>query len=413
MSAETPPPPDDADPAHPNPAPPDTASSEPATRRQQVAATGLATTVGALGTTPIFAIGAAAAFMSDTIDFGPADLGLSVFVFYVVAALAGPQLGAVAGRLGSRRGMVIAVVATVAATAGLAAAPSKLVVLTCMAVAGFANALAQLSANVHLSAAVSPGRQGIGFGVRRSATPLASALAGAAVPVVALTAGWRAMFWVFVALGAVALLAVLRSGRSAERKSVGEAALPRSAVGRLRLLAVANLLGNASTTALATFLVLFLVSAHTNAATAGTMALIGGLLTVLARVSLGLAADRFDLPTLPIIGMMMLLGGAAIAAMTIPGPTGLVLVAVCLAYLVGWGWTGLIDLHVVRGHRASPGRATGITYAGQALGAGAGPLLTGWIVDQFGFAPAWWVVAAMMVMAGTLVLSTSKLRRHT
>lgn len=367
-------------------------------------ATAVATGVATLGAAPVFTVGAAAVFMEESIGFRPADLGLSVFVFYVVAAVLGPPLGAVVGRWGSRRAMAVATLSGLAAMAGLAAAPSRLAVFALMALAGFANGMAQLSANVHLSSAVSPARRGLAFGIRRSAIPLASALAGAAVPAVALTAGWRYIFVVFAGLAVAALAAAAAERRRVVRGPRGETALSPGRLPELRLLAAANLLGTAATTAMSTFLVVFLTTAHTSAALAGTMGLLGGLSSIVARVLLGVAADRRPLPALGVIGAMMLLGAVAVGVFALDHSTPAVLAAVIVAYLLGWGWTGLIDLHVVRRNAASPGRATGMTYAGAALGAGAGPLVMGWLVDHHGYTTAWWSAAATMAAAGLLVL---------
>ena len=48
-------------------------------------------------------------------------------------------------------------------------------------------------------------RQGLSFGVKQAAIPVSTLLAGAAVPTVALTVGWR---WAFVAAAVAALTAL-------------------------------------------------------------------------------------------------------------------------------------------------------------------------------------------------------------
>ena len=55
--------------------------------------------------------------------------------------------------------------------------------------------MGQLASNTSLSRQVPAGRQGLSFGVKQAAIPVSTLLAGAAVPVVALTVGWR---WAFV-----------------------------------------------------------------------------------------------------------------------------------------------------------------------------------------------------------------------
>lgn len=385
-------------------------AATPASTGDQVVAIAVATAVATLGVAPVFTVGAAAVFMEDSIGFGPADLGLSVALFYVIASFFGPSIGALVGRWGSRRSMALAAAVCLVFMAALALAPSRAMVLLLMPAAGIANSMAQLGANVHLSGAVGRSRQGVAFGVRRSSLPLASALAGASVPAVALTVGWRHIFAVFAALGLLTLIGVLTERRRVHPPAGGEVPLRRSQLRELRLLAVANILGMGAATAMATFLILFLTTEHTSAATAGTMGLAGGLSSVLARVLLGMSADRWRMPILPLISVMILGGATALSIFALAGATWLVLAAVILGYAVGWGWTGLIDLYVVRNNPEAPGRATGVTYGGAAFGAGAGPLVVGWIIDGAGYSAAWWVCAAAFAMAAALALAT-RMRR--
>ena len=66
----------------------------------------------------------------------------------------------------------------------------------CSALSAAANALGQLASNAALARHVPAHRQGLSFGVKQAAIPVSTLLAGAAVPTIALTAGWR---WAFVA----------------------------------------------------------------------------------------------------------------------------------------------------------------------------------------------------------------------
>jgi MFS family permease len=68
-----------------------------------------------------------------------------------------------------------------------------------------ANALGQLSSNSALARHVPAHRQGLSFGVKQAAIPVSTLLAGAAVPTIALTAGWR---WAFGAAAGAARAAL-------------------------------------------------------------------------------------------------------------------------------------------------------------------------------------------------------------
>ena len=67
---------------------------------------------------------------------------------------------------------------------------------------GLANAASHPATNLSLAGEVPAGRQGLSFGVKQSAIPAATLLAGLAVPSIALTFGWR---WAFAGGAALAL----------------------------------------------------------------------------------------------------------------------------------------------------------------------------------------------------------------
>src|SRR5699024_1411731 len=70
-----------------------------------------------------------------------------------------------------------------------------------MMLGGVANATAQPAANLAISRTVESRRLGLAFGVKQSAAPAASLIAGLAVPSIALATSWR---WAFVASAAAA-----------------------------------------------------------------------------------------------------------------------------------------------------------------------------------------------------------------
>ena len=75
------------------------------------------------------------------------------------------------------------------------------------------NVMGQLASNLTLSRSVPAHRLGLSFGVKQAAIPLATLLAGAAVPAVALTVGWR---WAYVIASGLAVLALLGAPRGGE-----------------------------------------------------------------------------------------------------------------------------------------------------------------------------------------------------
>ena len=117
--------------------------------------------------------------MRDDLDIDARALGTGVATFFAFSALVVVPVGRLAERLGPRRtvrsGLLLATIALV----GIAAVASAWwMVLALLALAGVANALTQLGVNLLLTRAVSSGRHGIAFGLKQSAIPLSSLLAG-------------------------------------------------------------------------------------------------------------------------------------------------------------------------------------------------------------------------------------------
>src|SRR4051812_18262604 len=166
---------------------------------------------GALTTTvavafPVFLVGGLAVQVSDDLRFSPAGLGLAVSAYFGVSALASLPAGALVERYGAARISRFGIALSAASMIGIAAAANALWSLVAiLALGAGANAMGQLASNTSLSRHVPAGRQGLSFGVKQAAIPVSTLLAGAAVPTVALTLGWR---WAFVLGGLLAVAAL-------------------------------------------------------------------------------------------------------------------------------------------------------------------------------------------------------------
>lgn len=188
-----------------------------------VAAALLSTT---LATMPVFFLGGLATFVRRDLGFGPSGLGFATAAFFATGAL----LSVPGGRLSHRRGAVRTTVAagalSAAALLGIAAAARSLATLMILLIlAGTANAIAQPAANELMAATLPTHRLGLAFGIKQSVIPLSSLAAGLAVPVVALTLGWR---WAFVvaALTIVPLIWLLGGVGPGPRASPGRHTAP-------------------------------------------------------------------------------------------------------------------------------------------------------------------------------------------
>lgn len=368
-------------------------------------------TAGAVATTiaavlPVFLVSGLAVQISEELRFSPAGLGLAVAVYFAVSALASVPTGALVERHGpgviGRAGVLIAA-ASLLAIAALARSFVALLVL--LAVSAVANALGQLASNSALAQHVPAGRQGLSFGLKQAAIPLATLLAGVAVPTVALTAGWR---WAFVAAAAAALAALpaVPSGRGGVKRLRG--ASSRRATGALVLVGAAAMLAAASANSLGTFLVDSAAARGLDPGLAGLTLTFGSIVCVTGRVVGGALADRGIGGQISTIATMLVVGAVGLGLLAVAGSVPLV-AGVVLGFGLGWAWPGLLNFAVVQLHPHAPAAATSITQTGVYLGGCVGPLGLGPVAAAVGYPVMWAVAALAMLLAAGLMLTGGQL----
>jgi predicted MFS family arabinose efflux permease len=368
------------------------------------------TAAGAVSTTiacviPVFLVGGLAVQISDALRFSPAGLGVAVSVYFGVSALASVPAGRLVERYGpapTARAAIILAAACLLAVAAIAR--SYLLLLLLLATGAAANALGQLASNMALAKQVPAGRQGLSFGVKQSAIPLATLLAGAAVPTVALTLGWR---WAFVAaavLAAAALPLVPPDGRTdhARRPAQDRTTAPLIVVGLAATLAA----GGAN--ALATFLVDSSVARGLAPGLAGLTLTLGGVVCVGGRLVAGWLADRRSGGHVTVLAGLLMVGAVGLALLAVPGAVALV-TGVLLGFGLGWAWPGLMNFAVVQLNPAAPAAATSITQTGVYAGGCLGPLVFGPVAAHAGYPHAWLIAAVGMLLAAGLMLLARRL----
>jgi MFS family permease len=379
--------------------------------RRVLLATAAATTACVF---PPFLLGAMAVQVRADLGFSEAGTGLGVAAFFAAASIFSAVLGRWAERKGGGRGLRLAALGSAAvqvAIAGLADSLPALLVL--LALAGTANALAQPAANLVISQALPLHRQGLGFAVKQSAIPASTMLAGLAVPVIALTVGWR---WAFVGSGLLSLASAAAvpaesrwRGRPAAAPFAGSGRAP---LGTMAVLSLGIALGAAAAGTLGAFLVSAGVEAGLAPGTAGLTLTLGSAVGITVRLLAGLRADRRRGGHLRVVAVMLALGSVAFALFA-TGRPGVIVAAVPLAFGAGWAWPGLFNLAVVLANPGSPAAATGITQTGTYLGAVAGPLAFGFLAEHVSFTVAWLVAAAAAAGASAAIWTGRAMLRRT
>lgn len=374
---------------------------------------GLSTVVVVL---PVFLVGGLAVQMEEDLRMTATALGAAVAVFWGVSAVLSARAGSMAQRLGSRRGMLLSVIVGLVSLLGIAFATPHWGWLFCwLALAGFANALGHPSSNGLLIGQVSVRNRAFAFGLKQTAVPTATLVAGISVPLLALTVGWAWTFAIAAVLAVPLLPAIARvvprDRPAAARDTRATTSLPPRLKPFLLATAVAAAMGSAPANALGAFTVVTAVDAGFTPATAGLLLGLGSAAGCLVRPLVGLAADRGIGGSMATVSLMLVVGCLGLLAMAWGSPA-LFAVGCVLGFGFGWGWNGLV--HYVVSHRSHPftAQATGIAQSGTYVGGTCGPLAFGIILATFGASAAWTAAAAVAAMGSVAALAAFRLERR-
>lgn len=355
---------------------------------------------------PVFLVGAFAVFVRPDLGLSRSEYGFALAAFFAAVSAASVPGGYVAERFGA--GLVMASACIVSSASLLAIATvvaSPLSLAFSLALAGIATGMVSPATNVLLAADVREAQLGRAFGVKQAAVPGATVFAGALVPMVKIRGGWAE---IFLAAGLttvwLAPLIVLTLRRKAAVTRVSRALEPATVRWTpLWLMALSATSAVAAANALATHFVDATVGSGLDPGVAGYLLSFGGVSAIAMRIGWGWVADRFTCRPISIIsccqfvgafGLLLLAGGA--------GNIAVVTLGVLMAFGLGWGWTGLFHLAIVRHYAAAAGKASGIAFLGISAGGIVGPAAFGLVADGLGLRVAWLTMAAMMAFGGLI-----------
>ncbi|MGH8915212.1 MAG: MFS transporter [Acidimicrobiia bacterium] len=357
---------------------------------------------------PLSLISAQILQLQADLGFGVSRLGLATAAYFGAAAMAANPAGRIVARMGPgpslRIGSSLTLIACV--IAGTAAAWWLLPIAA--AVGGVGNGMIQVAGNLAIFDGVTNKRQGVGFGAKQAAVPLAGVLAGISLPVIGLVFGWR---WVFALAGMIALvLAVsapeLSADRSLERSERSAGSPPRS----LFLLALGGIAGAMAGNGLSLFIVPSAVDIGITEGAAGAVLAACSLLVVVVRLGAGWLVDRNE--SIGFAEMAWLTGAGAVGAFALfaASTPALYLVALPIALLGAWGWPGVIFFTVVHSYPQLPAKASGMVLSGNLTGTMIGPLVVGSLAGHGNYPGAWLFVAVMATIATVAFVASHRLR---
>ena len=381
----------------------------PGTHGQVVLAATFASTLSAA---PVFFLGAMAITVGAELDFGDSGLGVAVAVFWAASALTAVPGGRLVELVGARRALRSGSVVSSLTLLGIGlAVRSWVLLLVVLAVGGVAHGIIGPASGSALARGVPSTSQGLAFGIKQSAPPLAGLFAGLSVPVLALTIGWR---WAFVLAGALGFLLLLvpLPPTIVTRRPVGRVRAGDAALKPLVILALASAFGAMVASSMSVFLVAATVADGLAESLAGLLLALGSLLAIATRLIMGRLADRRRSPLLVVTAVMLLLGALGLAVLAAGTAPALLVTGTVLAFGPGWGWNGLLVLAVVRSNRNAPGAATGIVLAGGTAGAVIGPLVFAWVLAHFDVASGWAAMSAAATISAGLILGGRQLLRR-
>ncbi len=366
-------------------------------------------TTSTAGVLPVFLVGGLAVQIREDLDFSTAAQGWIVFGYFSVSAASSAFFGHLVERAGPARGMRLAGLGSATALVAAALSPTFPLLLAALTVGGLASSLAQPASNAMIVAGVPVARNGLAFGVKQSAIPAATLLAGLAVPTLGLTVGWR---WAFAGAAGLALASVAIVPRVAvvPRPAGHRTARPQAGLVCLAVLGVGAGLGSAAANTLGSFLTSAGVDVGLGDGLSGGLLAVGSAVGLLSRLSMGWRADRHDGGHFRVVVVMLVVGSFGLASLAIGSPVVFVL-GTLVAFGAGWAWPGVFNLAVVAYNRAAPAAATGVTQTGTYAGGAVGPLIFGYLIDHGGYSRAWLFFAVVALAAAGVIEVGSRLIR--
>ena len=357
-------------------------------------------------------------------DLGIAPKWVGVFIglTYAGAMIASLVSGGLIRRYGAIRVSQVCVAVCATGIAIVAVVPPAALPLLVVAAIGMGLGYGPITpASSHVLARTTPAsRMSLVFSIKQTGVPAGTALAGALLPGLALTLGWRGAC-VGVAIVGIVVCAAAQSMRApldADRRpdapiSVAGAFAPLAIVFRHRALTELTLISCAYAAvqvSLTTFLVVYLTEALqwtlVSAGFALTAATVGG---VVGRIGWGALADRTRSARV-VLATIGLLAGACATLMALAGPqwpvaTVVILSAIFGATAIGWNGVQLAEL----ARQAPAGQVGLVTGAGGFVtfaGVVAGPPLFAALAGITGSYSSGFALAAIASIGGALAILT-------
>lgn len=362
---------------------------------------------------PVFMIAALAPQIRTSLDFSVITLGALIALYYLCAAFSSVPLSWLVEAIGATRAMRAGGLITAALLLLIALFAYGIPALALLiALAGLVSGGIQPATNLFLIRRIPSEHRGLAFGFKQAAVPCAVMVSGLAVPVLALTLGWR---WTLGIMAVVVLIASLclphsQTSFSEYRKRAPVPPLAKNDLLYLVALTLGFGLGIVAASSLSTFAVTALSASGFSYGMAGILASLGGAVAAITRAVVGIQADhriRFPFRVIPVMLGLGAVGYALVALATTLGLAPLLLVALVLTFSLGWGWNGLFSFGVATQFPTQAARATALTSIGGRAGGVIGPFIFGFVATHASFGWAW-LIAALAAGGGAAIIMATQ-----
>ena len=363
-----------------------------------IIATSVVATVGCVY--PGFLIGAVSVQVIDEFGVSAGRYGWAMGTYFLAATFASVLAGRLVQRIGPRRQLVGCLLVTIIAQGLIASIGDSFgVVVALLAVCGVVNAANQTAVNLALTRARLP-RLGLAIAIKQSGMPSAAMISGATVPLLALTLGWRSAFVLGVGIALAGLAMVLRFIEPGG-VDVLRSAKPVSSNRALYWSLIGGSFLSFSAGGLTSWLVASGVDAGLSEGTAGWLLSLGAAFGISARLFWGVRNDTMTARPYSMAALMAAVGAVGMLGLA-PRIEVLHVASTFLAFAAGWSWPVFTNFGIMRANGDAAGAASGVTQMGIYLGVFAGPLVTGWTIDEYGYSTMWTLVAVCMLIGAGL-----------
>lgn len=368
-----------------------------------------------VGTVNIVSVMAMAPLISLRLDLSAAGFGAFISAYYAAQAFGSLPAGAITDRIGVGRTLVMAHVLMCMAAATLAIADGYIQCLLAMFLMGLGYSLSNPSTARGVLDWFPKKRRGTAMGLKQVGVPIGGVIA-AGNGALAASIDWQSIMWgvaILIAVNGVFCLGLLRfhvPTAPDQRKSI--MANMGSVLGdwNFNLYAILNGFLNVGQTNFFGFLTLFMTSTlRVSQEMAGFAIGLAQTASAVGRIGWGVICDRYY-PDRRAFLLAMICGvaGVFLGLLALIGPGMALWMTLAVTLALGMTIASFAPIaQAIVVESVEPrlaGSAMGVNMLGVHIGGMVGPIIFGWIVDNWGGYGAAWAVTSAIVIFGTFAL---------